>query len=559
MSLHERQSGQEEGPLGLNISRFDERQRRQRLVLPRAADCWDYAPLIDLVIREPGANMFRFAGRTVAEHLALLRRRADPSTDRFVAWYERNLTPHLPALARRRRTPDNHYCIEVAPLPPVAALPQLVRSVGPNRATPGQWSLSLQALTEKGTKREELILSGVLSRLEQAPQDAKLTKAQVLRMVDLSHATPKLVCESRFGFAAKSGWRECCDRLPASDKKRRRLHGVDHGMAHVRFRHRSLGWVVARTRFSDLLVDQRDWWIVLDEKGRLVDTAKSGFASPDEAIEFAELQMAKRFLAWGKHQATVKWERFSLPGGDDYRELLIQLDDWPLTYHPRHFRTRNVLAHVRSSIRLTADGRRVLFLDEVQSDWHADLHAQSKEVALDANKGKVAEAPFAKEWPLLTLKIMLWWAQRCGAEGLSWSSADLQEARWNGCAPPGLLYRKLLPDAAMALAKTLQITTESARLRIRTGTRTVELGTRGWEVRSKDGCVVTKPFGHRGQAERFADLTGEFVEVEVPALWLDGLRTIAAIPLYGTGTAASWATSAASSPRSRSPDPHRST
>lgn len=535
MSLRERQDGPNEGPLGLNISRFDERQRRQRLVLPHAAGCWDYAPLVELVVREPGADQFRFAGRTVAEHLALLRRRADPGVDRFIAWFERNLTPHLPALARRRRTRDNHYCIEVAPLPLVATLPQLVRSVGANRATPAQWLSSIQALTEKGTKREELTLSGVLSRLERAPQDAKLTRAQVLRMVDLSPVLPKLVCESRFGFAAKSGWRECCDRLPATDKKRRRLHGVGHGMAHVRFRHRSLGWVVARTRFSDLLVDQRDWWIVLDEKGRLVDIAKSGFASPDEAIEFAELQMSRRFLAWGKHQAAVKWERFSLPGGDDYRELLIQLDDWPLTYHPRHFRTRNVLAHVRSSIRLTANGRRVLFLDEVQSDWHADLHAQSRGVATDANKGTVAEAPFAKEWPLLTLKIMLWWAQRCGAEALSWSSAELQEARWSGYGPPGLLYRKLLPEAAMALAKALQITSASARLRIRTGTRTVELGSRGWEVRTQNGCAVTKPFVHRGQAERFADLTGEFVEVDLPALWLDGLGTITAIPLYGAG------------------------
>ena len=180
--------------------------------------------------------------------------------------------------------------------------------------------------------------------------------------------------------------------------------------------------------------------------------------------------------------------------------------------------------------------------------WHADLHAQSRgvaTVATVANKGTVAEAPFAKEWPLLTLKIMLWWAQRCGAEALSWSSAELQEARWSGYGPPGLLYRKLLPEAAMALAKALQITSASAHLRIRTGTRTVELGSRGWEVRTQNGCTVTKPFVHRGQAERFADLTGEFVEVDLPALWLDGLGTITAIPLYGPGAVERWTEKAA--------------
>ena len=64
---------------------------------------------------------------------------------------------------------------------------------------------------------------------------------------------------------------------------------------------------------------------------------------------------------------------------------------------------------------------------------------------------------------------------------------------------------------------------------------------------------------HRGQAERFANLTGEFVEVDVPALWLDRLGTIAASPLCGIGTAAAWAVSAASLPRSRSTDLDRAT
>ena len=134
---------------------------------------------------------------------------------------------------------------------------------------------------------------------------------------------------------------------------------------------------------------------------------------------------------------------------------------------------------------------------------------------------------------------------RSGADGLSWSSADLQEARWDGYGPPGLLYRKLLPDAAMGLAKSLPINAGSVRLRVRTGTRAVGLGTRGWEVRSQNGCAVTKPFDHRGQAERFADLTGEFAEVDMPALWFDGLGTITAIPLYGAGVAERWTEKAA--------------
>ena len=526
--------------LWLNVSRFDERQRRQRLVLPKAADCWDYAPLIDLVVREAGIDGYRFFGQTVADRLALLRRREDPAVAHFMAWYERVIAPHLAVLERRRRIPDNCYCVDVAHLPLVSSIPATVRMTGPNRATAVQWSASLHALTEKGLKREELHLSGVLSRLEQLPGDAKLTRAQILRLIDLSHALPKLVSESRYGFAARAGWRECCDRLPTKEHKRRRLRGIGLGMAHVRFRHRSLGWSVARTRFSDLLLDQRDWWIVLDEQGRLIEAAQGGFPSADDAIEFAEMQIGRRFASWGKDQAAARWEHFSLPGGGDYRELLLQLDDWPETYQPRHYRTRNVLVHVRTSMRRTTDGRRVLFLDEVQSDWHADLHAQAKRGEADTGALTVAQAPYGKEWPLLTLKIMLWWAQRCGADGLAWSSADLQQQRWKGNGPPDLLYRKILPEAGLALAKALPLRLGTASLRVRGSSRVVELGSHGWEVHGRDGQTVTKAFRDRGQAETFADLTGDFVVLDMPTLWLDEIGELTCIPLFGAGCVGRW-------------------
>ena len=70
---------------------------------------------------------------------------------------------------------------------------------------------------------------------------------------------------------------------------------------------------------------------------------------------------------------------------------------------------------------------------------------------------------------MLTMKVMLWWAQKCGAEGLAWSSADLQQQRWQGCGPPDLLYRKLLPEAGLALSKALPLRLATASLRIRGG------------------------------------------------------------------------------------------
>lgn len=103
-----------------------------------------------------------------------------------------------------------------------------------------------------------------------------------------------------------------------------------------------------------------------------------------------------------------KFESYQTPGGTGYRELLLQLppvDDYatawkkwatengmkdaPLgesekafqratgrtasedqNFRSGHFAQPNILAHVRFNERTDADGKRVLFLEEIQSDWH---------------------------------------------------------------------------------------------------------------------------------------------------------------------------------------------
>ena len=257
-------------------------------------------------------------------------------------------------------------------------------------------------------------------------------------------------------------------------------------------------------------------------------------------MAFAELQMNQQFEAWGKDQALAQWECYSLPGNNRYQEVLLQLDDWPGNYKPRHYRTRNVLAHIRTGIRHTTDGQRVLFLDEVQSDWHADLHAEAKPGSPKRLKTPSTDAPFRKEWQLLAMKLMLWWAQRLGLDGLAWSTVELQAARWRGHGPPEILYQTVLPDAARSLAKTLDISFDQTRLSVRTATRRVNLDEVGWTVRNREGVAITKPFRTREQAEYFADQTGDFVTVEVPVLWIKGMPPIRAIPLYGVALPDQW-------------------
>lgn len=125
----------------------------------------------------------------------------------------------------------------------------------------------------------------------------------------------------------------------------------------------------------------------------------------------------------GPNGGSTRYSKFQIPGGDNYRELLLTLPEdtsqpqyeWKETngrgawfldgqqvsgsfavegldienvkamakgtittsaqpgannYRSQHYDEKNVLAHVRFNERRDAEGNRVLFLEEVQSDWH---------------------------------------------------------------------------------------------------------------------------------------------------------------------------------------------
>tara|TARA_R100001463_G_scaffold18553_2_gene46378 strand:- start:1110 stop:7886 length:6777 start_codon:yes stop_codon:yes gene_type:complete len=71
----------------------------------------------------------------------------------------------------------------------------------------------------------------------------------------------------------------------------------------------------------------------------------------------------------------------ALPGGENYSELVLKLPDGSLkggeteyfeVPSGHRFPEDNILAHVRFTERTDADGKRMLFLDEVQSDWNSE-------------------------------------------------------------------------------------------------------------------------------------------------------------------------------------------
>lgn len=522
-------------------NRCDERHRQLRRPLPIEATAWDYAAILDIVERAPDGKGYRFLNRNVKEWLASLKESPE-EYERARHWYAALGSRICETMASHPRTPKPFYAFELARIPWTSLLVVAIRSLGLKRASVEQWINTIQSLSTKGIKPEEIEQAALIHQLKlRMNPPAMLTQGEVLELISLDHVKPRLVAESTFGFSTRGGWQECCQRIPETEFKRSGLIGKNNGATYlIRYKHRTFSWCIVRVRYRDFFTEQQEWWTILDENGKLMHKVDGGFITPESAMEFAEQRMASRFSLFGKSKTVNRWQKYSLSGAETYQEVLIQLDDWPADYEPRHYKTRNVLVHIRLSLRTVQDGRRVMYLDEIQSDWHADLFEQAKNAEEYSGSMKIPDAPFRKEWPLLALKVMIWWAQRQKLDGVALSPAHIQDLRWGGNGPPEVLYKKLLPDAALQLAQALGLTCGETEIQFRSSKWNIKQKGNEWVACNAQGMPYTKPFSNYGQAEKFCLLSSGKLSIKTAVIWLEELPQITGIPLYGAGKREQW-------------------
>lgn len=109
-------------------------------------------------------------------------------------------------------------------------------------------------------------------------------------------------------------------------------------------------------------------------------------------------EMRQRFKPGSKEaQALAKYGDYTIPGGENYREMLLTLpmgpvkkqtyEEWvaggmqgqwstktgtaqePVKFKSSHWDQPNVISHIRMNDRTDAEGKKVLFIEELQSDW----------------------------------------------------------------------------------------------------------------------------------------------------------------------------------------------
>jgi hypothetical protein len=247
----------------------------------------------------------------------------------------------------------------------------------------------------------------------------------------------------------------------------------------------------------------------LQEQGYL-GGAQEAFYRHDELMRQArELEASPQGLL------APKFSEYTLPGGENYREVVLtmptskyfnvrryeelrQKDVSGKLNDPKevqefkalmdsssfgrfqgsHFPEDNTLAHVRMNDRIDADGKKVLFIEEIQSDWHQmgrrrgykqppppitpdiqlkldrynELEGIGNRLAsstpkeltaewqvlkqdlqpwLDTQVRRVPDAPFKKTWSDLAMKRVMQMAADEGYDRVAWTTGRMQADRYD--------------------------------------------------------------------------------------------------------------------------------
>jgi len=124
------------------------------------------------------------------------------------------------------------------------------------------------------------------------------------------------------------------------------------------------------------------------------------------------------------------WRNDSDPVYSDWVGRRFHYDRGVPDFRSSHFDEPNILAHVRFNERTDADGKRVLFIEEVQSDWHQQ--GRDKGYASNGKDvSKVPDAPFKKSWHELAMKRMIRYAAENGFDRIAWTKGDTQNKRYS--------------------------------------------------------------------------------------------------------------------------------
>lgn len=170
-------------------------------------------------------------------------------------------------------------------------------------------------------------------------------------------------------------------------------------------------------------------WFVIDEEGDLLDSGNTEI----EAINRYHKRMSGIKI-------DTKHSNYQEPGGENYKEILLTMPsvgeyrEENGEFKSTHFSEPNILTHIRFNERTDVDGKKVLFIEEIQSDWaqKGKKYGYISDYNVTEDKA-VPDMPFKKteQWVSLALRRMLLYAAENGFDKLAWTPGEIQSKRYD--------------------------------------------------------------------------------------------------------------------------------
>ena len=449
----------------------------------------------------------------------------------------------------RRRIIDNQQRLSVklnsSPRYLYSVLQQRLRALPLQRATIEQWRATIDNMKKTGLREEEIQWSGLKQFLAKQAAGTVLSHQQIQAAISFNNIRLELSAEQIWGRDGGLCFKEVALRMPHQAVYRAALKLDESCTCILRYVDDCYNYrvgVIKTTRYGHAMALNK-YWFALDPYGRAIAGDESStqssrlyFDSSEAAIAATNRHARESLGMRSGASFHTHFDHLSLYGGKDYREWIVSLPDFQRTFFGAHYYDHNVLVHLRTTVRKDCAGRKLLFIEEIQSDWHQS----GKRYGYDCHYwGQVANAPFKKDWPVLAMKLMLIYAVQNGFEGVAWTKGEIQELRYSKQLHAITRHYDIeIPKAINRLTKRFASRVSTTWIETRDPWLNLEKARDKWRVADGRGKFETRAkYSSRDDAMAVIARHCRAIDLEVPAiLFNDALRRQideGGLPLFG--------------------------
>jgi hypothetical protein len=449
----------------------------------------------------------------------------------------------------RRRLLDNQQRLSVklnsSPRYLYSLLAKRLHNLSLQRASVEQWRATINNMKQSGVREEEIQWSGLSYFFAKQSATDVLSKQQVMSVISFKNIQCELSSEQIWGKDGGLCFKETAKRMPHQAVYRAALKLDESCTCVLRYVDTCYNYRVGviKTTLYGHAMTLNKYWFALDPYGRAITNGEEPalpgmlyYDSSGAAIAAANRDARKSLGMHSGASFHTHYDHLTLFGGTDYREWIVSLPDFQRTFFGAHFFDHNVLAHIRTTVREDVAGRKLLFVEEIQSDWHQS----GKRYGYDCNAwGQVANAPFKKDWPVLAIKLMLIYAVQNGFDGISWPKGEIQETRYSkDLNAIKRHYDVEIPKAINRLGRPFHSQTTTTWIETRDPWLNLEKNSGKWRVADGQGKFKTRArYKSRDEAMSVLARHCRTIDLEVPVIYVnDEMRQYiddTGLPLFG--------------------------